>query len=748
MIKKILLLLAILFITSCYSIKHATQDDYILKSNKININHADKARIKNITKKEINLIIKQQPNKKIIGFLPFHLCLYNISNPKKNNWFNLYLRKIGEHPVLFDNSLTEKSINQIKSYLENNGYFTASINNELQYKGNKVNVFYNIHTGDSYTINNVKYNTIFDKEIYNLIQRKHQKYIIQKGDIFTYNKVNNERIEIEKLLQNNGYYKFSKELIYVEADSTENKKINLNFRLKEINIDSSTYEKFYIDNIFIHLNSANTNNDTIIKDDYFFIIPKNTKSEIKLNTICELIDIKKNKKYSKEEIEKTYSNLSNLLFFKKIVIEFNEKQNNKLHCNIQLESPVKMYYSVEAETKRSADEGNLGVSGYLQFGNRNLLKGAENLNGKIKLSLENRQSTINKNEKLFNTREIFYEISLRVPKLILPKIIVDKLTSSYQMNTNFVFSLAQRQRPDFSSEIITQKLGYNWKSSKNIEHQLNLIELSFSDIGEINSFIENELIENPYLSEQFEDKFIPATNYIFSFNNQKIYKPINHTYIKAKAELSGHLLNAIAPIVNFKKNEKNQYIIFNNSFSQYARMDLDIRRYIILNKENILVLRGFYGLGYSYGNSEELPIQKQFFSGGVNSIRAWEAFGLGPGSSTDLNNYSTGDIKLEFNIEYRFPLYNSLKSAVFIDGGNIWSIKNDPREGSRFNFNSFPNQIAIGIGIGFRYDFDFFVIRLDVATPVRDPILMMNDRWIENPLNGNFRYNLAIGYPF
>ena len=748
MIKKILLLLPILFITSCYSIKHATQDDYILKSNKININHADKARIKNITKKEINLIIKQQPNKKIIGFLPFHLCLYNISNPKKNNWFNSYLRKIGEHPVLFDNSLTEKSINQIKSYLENNGYFTASINNKLQYKGNKVNVFYNIHTGDSYIINNVKYNTIFDNEIYNLIQKKHQKYIIQKGDIFTYNKVNNERIEIEKLLQNNGYYKFSKELIYVEADSTENKKINLNFRLKEINIDSSTYEKFYIDNIFIHLNSANTNNDTIIKDDYFFIIPKNTKSEIKLNTICELIDIKKNKKYSKEEIEKTYSNLSNLLFFKKIVIEFNEKQNNKLHCNIQLESPVKMYYSVEAETKRSADEGNLGVSGYLQFGNRNLLKGAENLNGKIKLSLENRQSTINKNEKLFNTREIFYEISLRVPKLILPKIIVDKLTSSYQMNTNFVFSLAQRQRPDFSSEIITQKLGYNWKSSKNIEHQLNLIELSFSDIGEINSFIENELIENPYLSEQFEDKFIPATNYIFSFNNQKIYKPINHTYIKAKAELSGNLLTAIAPIVNFKKNEKNQYIIFNNSFSQYARMDLDIRRYIIINKENVLVLRGFYGLGYSYGNSEELPIQKQFFSGGVNSIRAWEAFGLGPGSSTDLNNYSTGDIKLEFNIEYRFPLYNSLKSAVFIDGGNIWSIKNDPREGSRFNFNSFPNQIAIGIGIGFRYDFDFFVIRLDVATPVRDPMLMINDRWIENPLNGNFRYNLAIGYPF
>ena len=190
-----------------------------------------------------------------------------------------------------------------------------------------------------------------------------------------------------------------------------------------------------------------------------------------------------------------------------------------------------MYYSIEAEAKRSADEGNLGMSAFLQFGNNNLLNGAENLNGKIKLSLENRQTTINNNDKLFNTREVFYEIGLRVPKLIMPKLIVDQLTSNFQMNTNFVFSLAQIQRPDFSSEIITQKLGYNWRVLKMIEHQLNLIELSFSNIGEINSFIENELEDNPYLSEQFEDKFIPAINYIFSFNNQKIYKPINlHIY--------------------------------------------------------------------------------------------------------------------------------------------------------------------------------------------------------------------------
>ena len=225
------------------------------------------------------------------------------------------MRKIGEPPVILQNKLVDKSINQIKSHLENNGYFTAYIDKEIKYKGQKATVSYNIYTGDSYTINQIQYNTISNQEIHQLIEEKHRNYNIKKGDIFTYNNVNSERTEISEMLQNNGYYKFSKELIYIEADSTNNKNINLKFRFKQSNIDSSTYQKFYIDNIYIHLNSSNTKNDTIIKNNYFFIIQENMNSSIKLNTICKLIDIKKNQQYSKKEVEKTYNNLSNLLFF-------------------------------------------------------------------------------------------------------------------------------------------------------------------------------------------------------------------------------------------------------------------------------------------------------------------------------------------------------------------------------------------------------------------------------------------------
>ena len=201
---------------------------------------------------------------------------------------------------------------------------------------------------------------------------------------------------------------------------------------------------------------------------------------------------------------------------------------------------------------------------------------------------------------------------------------------------------------------------------------------------------------------------------------------------------------------SFNKDDNNNYILFNNPFSQYVKIDFDIRRYFIGFKENTLVLRSFMGTGYAYGNSEKLPIQKQFFSGGVNSIRAWEAFSLGPGSSRDTigNNYATGDVKLEFNIEYRFTFFNSLKSAIFIDAGNIWSIKDDQNDGSAFKMENFISELALGFGFGIRYDFDFFIIRLDMARPLRDPSYPKGDRWIENTLNKKFRYNLAIGYPF
>ncbi|MBJ04341.1 MAG: hypothetical protein CMP65_00365 [Flavobacteriales bacterium] len=747
--KKILILIKIfLTLSSCYTTKHIEPNQTILQKNNILINNETGLNSQGILKSDIKTIIKQHPNKKILGIIPFHLWLYNLSNPLKTNWTNNYLRKIGEKPVVINRNLIQKSELQIKSYLENNGYFNASVKSFITNKKNKSYVTYDIKPRTSYLIDQINYNNISDTTILNLIKSTNRNKHLKMGDRFTYSILNHEIEEIETILNNNGYFKFSKDLIYINADSTIDRKINLDFHIKNLNNDTN-YEIHTIKNINIYIDASTSTNDTIMLNGYNFFLNEDAKKNLKLNNIIELIDFQKNHIYSKKEVESTYRKLSDLRYFKKINIEFEEtKEKSDINCNIFLESPTQMYYSLETEIKRSADEGNLGVSGYFQFGNNNLFSGGENLNSKIKLSLENRYDNFEQNQQIFNTKEVFYELSLRIPKLVIPNNIKQQLINSYQKSTNISFSVSKRQRPDFSSKVISQKIGYSWSNTDFKKHQFNLFELSFSEISSLNEFIQNELSQNPYLSEQFEDRFIPSTNYIFTYNNQKIYKNTNYTFFKTKIETSGNIISSLSPLINLNKNADDKYLIFNKPFTQYIRFDLDFRKYFYLDSENQLVFRNFIGIAYAHTNSDELPIQKQFFSGGVNSVRAWEAFNLGPGSYDQLNNYATGDIKLEFNLEYRFKVINKIKSALFIDSGNIWSIKNDPREGSVFKLNKFINDLAIGFGYGFRYDFDFFIVRLDIATRLKDPSFNQGNQWIKQPFKENFRYNLAIGYPF
>ena len=204
MIKNIILIITSFLLIYCYNTRHISTNDKLLKHNNITINNQQINTVKGVTKKEINSIIKQKPNKKILGFIPFHMWVYNLSNPKKNNWINSYLRKIGEKPITLDSILVEKSMNQIKAHFENNGYFTSNVTSRINYKKHKAYVNYNIKTGQSYLINEISYNKSATKNIYNLIQKEKDKTEIKKGDLFTYNVVNNERIKIEELLQNNG----------------------------------------------------------------------------------------------------------------------------------------------------------------------------------------------------------------------------------------------------------------------------------------------------------------------------------------------------------------------------------------------------------------------------------------------------------------------------------------------------------------------------------------------------------------
>ena len=725
----------LIILNSCTTTKHVPKNKHLLIRNNIILNE------EKINDFEIKKIIKQKPNKKIIGkLITFHLGIYNLTDSLKNNSINKYLRKIGEKPVILDQKLTTKSKLQIERYLKNKGYFNNTVDTNTIYLNKKAIVNYNINLGKNYTIKNIVYPN-FD------IPNIEKKSEIKKGDPLNIELLNREAKRIVTIFQNNGYYNFNEKSLVYLADTVKTDSVTLIFQ-----VDSSltnANEKYYLDKISILIDS-----DTLILNENNYLDSLKNKTEIKLKALKRAINIKPGQLFSLKKTNQTRNNLSNLKIFKSINIYFSESENkNSLDCIIDLKKQKKMYYRIEAEGTNSS--GNYGTSLNLKFGNKNIFKGAENFNFKFKGALETR-TNLNSNNSFFNIWELGGETSLKIPRLISP-ILISNIKSP---NTNFKLSFMKQQRPDFTRSIFkTTLFGYNFNSNKNFSHYFNLIEFSYVKMFNESSDFQEEYLSNQLLQNQYSNHLITGSSYIMIYNNQQFRKLKNYSFIKAKLEMSGLSIDLIANIMNFNRDEFGNYTLFQNRYTQYLTGEIDLRRYLVFNKESILVLRTYFGIGFPYGNSEQIPAQKQFFGGGTNGVRAWNPFSLGPGSfegNENSINYFLGDIKFESNIEYRFPMFNigsyKMKGAIFCDSGNIWNLKErENQPGSKFETN-FISEIAIGLGFGLRYDVNLLILRIDLATPLRYPYQIDDNNWVDNPfkkaLKGDLNLNIGIGYPF
>jgi outer membrane protein assembly factor BamA len=216
-----------------------------------------------------------------------------------------------------------------------------------------------------------------------------------------------------------------------------------------------------------------------------------------------------------------------------------------------------------------------------------------------------------------------------------------------------------------------------------------------------------------------------------------------------KLNLVGTLLNEIIKSTDAKKNNNNQYEIAGVTPSQYIKTELNYIKHWQLSSESVLALRAFGGIAVPFGNANSIPFNRSYFSGGSNDNRGWRAYELGPGSSNNLNEFNEANLKLTFNIEYRFPLIGKMNAAFFIDAGNIWNVLDnvyDPEY--RFDGIKDLREIAVGTGFGLRYDFDFFVFRLDTGFKTHNPSLPQSSRWQRNYTIKDAVFNIGINYPF
>ncbi|MFO7922585.1 MAG: BamA/TamA family outer membrane protein [Bacteroidales bacterium] len=754
-------------LVSCRPARHIPEDGQLLDRYRI------EAPENNIEKDEINNFVRQKPNKRILG-LRFHLWLHNLANPDRDGWPHNWLRQIGEEPVIYDSFVTRRSATQIEQYLRNKGYYKAEVDDTVRFRKNRARVTYILEPREPYHIASVNYN-FEDQGLAELILADTSASLVRPGIIFDVDVLQDERIRLENYLKNKGYYYFSREHVYFNADTTlGNMSVDLTLgisRFRERQEDGEfvtrPHQRYRIGNVYI-LPSYNpreaidrpddydSESDTLVFREMYYLFRE--EMPVSPRVLAQSNFVLPGEIYSKENVDRTYRHLLALRLYRLVNIRFAEADTdsydttgyNVLDAWLQLTPFSRQSYTVELEGTNSS--GDFGFGGNLSYQNRNFFGGAEIFDFRITGAVE----TLNEyySRSFRNTYEYGAEAGLQIPRFMLPVRSIS-FVRRYNPRTNISMAYNYQLRPDYNRTIANARFGYSWKGSDYTTHIVNPVELNLVRLPYFTHEFDS-IIKYYNLEASFRDHMVSETNYSFIFNNQDIRKTHDFVYFRFNTETAGNILTALSRMGG-RPAEDGYYRLFGTGFAQYFKVDVDLRYYRMLYGGNSMVYRFFAGAGLPYGNSSALPFEKKYFSGGANSIRAWQVRSLGPGSFHEPADRSfpnrTADIKIEANLEYRFDLFWLMEGALFLDAGNIWAINdNDKREGALFRINRFYYDIAVGTGMGLRFDFSFFIFRLDMGLKLRNPAEPEDRRWIPMHRRWNYNddvtFNIGIGYPF
>ncbi len=755
-------------IAACSPARRLAEDEALLKKNHI---RGEKKEFHS----EMKSVLKQKPNRKILGLFRFHLGMYNLADRGKETKFKNYIKNtIGEPPVILDKSLTERSSSQLEQLLRNRGYFNANVTDSTIIKRKRAYVTYTVYAGMPYRINKVYYQAS-DQEMSNILWSEKPNSLIVEGHVFNVDTLQKERDRFSNEMRNRGYYTFSREFMFAKIDSTLNShQVDIYFGvydpLETPGVDSSKvtrpkHTQYVLQNVYVRTdhdpNKGNqqTPGDTVFYKGYAVISsdPVKTYSPV---ILIQNIFMKPGDLFRLKNLEQTYRRLSGLGVFRFINVSFEETLPDsggfaRINCFIALTPQLRQSATIETEGTHSG--GNLGISGNLAYRNKNTFHGAELLELKLKGGLEAQRSfadTTDQDQKLFffNTIEFGPELNLTFQKLLIPFIEVDGISKQANPSTTVTAAYNYQQRPDYTRKISNLSFGYAFREGSTKRHWLYPIDLNIVQV-ELDTAFKNRIdaLNDKGLANSYSSHATFAARYSFQFSNQNLNTTKNFSFLRTNLESSGNTLSLFNNLLNQQSDEENNYKIFGVKYSQYVRADVDYRYYHVIDFRNTIVYRINAGVGLPYGNSDVLPFEKSFFGGGANDIRAWKARTLGPGAYSEVLSFEqTGDLKLEANLEYRFDLIDLMKGALFIDAGNIWLLRNDlSRPGAEFKSSSFLREIAVGTGIGFRFDFGYFVLRLDAAIKANDPSELAGSRWVLPAQRfKDINYNIGIGYPF
>lgn len=754
-IKRTLILLLLIFsVYSCAVKKYIPDGKYLYRGGDIKLENQSPISDKSVLNEELEAVFYPEPNSKFLGMYPGLHYYYKAQTEHPGFIARFLNKKIGEKPAYLSQVKIDETKDLIQNRLENNGFFYENINSSVEKDSVKktAHIDYTVNIKKPYQLKTyqIEKDSTDTLSIYKEMKNSLVESEIKKGQRFNLHDLKDERERIDDYLKARGYYYFNKDFILFEADTNryDNRDFDLYLKLKEGTPEKSKVP-YVLDSVFVY---PSVINDTVygVKDTTRI---KNVdfvqgKMLFKPHRLRPFVLLEPGQKYNPEYSKFTSRRLSSIGNYKFVNIYYVETDsvldslgNRHLKSIITL-SPLPrnaFQFKVQGVTK-SNDFTGPGVE--LAYTNRNIFKGGENFVVKGNLGYEKQ---FYKGDKAGSSSLHFgVQPSLTFPRLLFPGNYDDMFKYAIpQTKISLGFDYLRRSNL-YGLNSFSTAFGYIWEQNRFVTHRLKPISIDYVRLNHTSSKFEDILDENPFLKHSFDQQFIAGLLYSFTYNELSEKEKRGRLYFQYNFDIAGNTISLFA-----KRHPGDVKTFLDLRYAQYVKTDIDLSYHYDLGhaRENTLVGHVFAGFGMPYGNSKALPFVKQYFAGGPYSIRAFRIRSIGPGTyepPADTYSYfdQAGDIRFEANFEYRFPIYSIFKGALFADAGNVWlKNKNENLPGGEITTN-FYKQLAYGAGFGLRVDIQSFVLRFDLASPLKRP----NGSW-------NFEYkkpvfNFAIGYPF
>jgi len=754
--------LSLFFVFGCSNTKYLPEGELLYTGGFVTVKDTIfKKKERKALESELEDLLRPKPNKQFLGLRP-KLWFYNIAGePKKDKGIRYWLRnKVGEPPVLFSKVDLDYNASVLRNFTENRGYFKTRVSADSTVNNKRVTAEYTVVPKRQYIIKSV---TFPDDSLAmsRLIARSSRRSLLKVGKPYDLDIIKAERERIDARLKEKGYYYFNPDYILAQVDSSKgDHEVKIRLVIKADTppkaLTSYKINKIVVyPNFIISKDSVKYKPEDVVQYKDFTII--DTADTFKPRVFDRAIYFKKGDLYNRKDHNLTLNRFVNLGTFSFVKNEFKPSDSlpNTLDSYYYLTLLPKKFIRVEVLGKTNS-ASYTGTEINVNWNNRNLFRGAELLTVSIFGGADFQLSGANNGKNIY---KLGTETSLTWPRFIVPFFHVEG-SSEFVPRTKATLRYEYQNRTQlYALNSFKTSFGYQWKENIRKEHQLNVIDVTYVSPNHVTAEYLADAETDESLKKVIEKQLIFGPTYTYTYTNTMQKRRKNTFYFSGDLDLAGNITGLVSGANVKEGNQKN---IFDVPFSQYVKMRGDFRHYLKLGKESELASRIIVGVGIPYGNSSALPTSKQFVVGGTNSIRAFRARSLGPGSflnTETTNNYlpdQSGDLKLEFSTEYRAKLFSIVRGALFIDAGNVWLLNPDPNKPGGEITKDFMKDIAVGAGAGLRFDLSFLILRTDLAFPLRKPYLPEGDRWVIKDIDfgsgpwrkDNLILNIAIGYPF